>query len=72
MVAIDMGQLPEEDDKFYLVTSEDEKAGAEMSAYLISQGVKRIVYLANAGVLIRMLIIFELLFVNAFSPSLGI
>ena len=47
MVAIDMGQLPEEDDKFYLVTSEDEKAGAEMSAYLISQGVKRIVYLAN-------------------------
>ena len=47
MVAIDMGQLPEEDDKFYFVTSEDEKAGAEMSAYLISQGVKRIVYLAN-------------------------
>lgn len=47
MVAIDMGELPKEEEKFYVVTSEDEKAGATMSEYLISRGVKRIIYLAN-------------------------
>lgn len=47
MVAIDMGELPKEEEKFYVVTSDDEKAGATMGGYLISQGVKRIIYLAN-------------------------
>ena len=48
MVSIDMGEIPKEEEKFYLVTSEDEKAGAEMSEYLISNGTKKIIYLANA------------------------
>lgn len=47
MVAIDMGELPKEEENFYLVTSEDEKAGFEMSEYLISHGAKKIIYLAN-------------------------
>lgn len=41
MVSIDMGEIPKEEEKFYLVTSEDEKAGAEMSEYLISNGTKK-------------------------------
>ena len=48
MVSIDMGEIPKEEEKFYLVTSEDEKAGAEMSEYLISNETKKIIYLANA------------------------
>lgn len=47
MVSIDMGELPSEKEKIYLVTSEDEKAGFEMSEYLISNGAKKIIYLAN-------------------------
>ncbi len=47
MVAIDMGELPEEEEKFYVVTSEDEKAGVIMGEYLISHGAKKIIYLAN-------------------------
>ena len=48
MVSIDMGEIPKEEEKVYLVTSEDEKAGAEMSEYLISNGTKKIIYLTNA------------------------
>ncbi len=47
MVAIDMGELPDEKEKFCLVTSEDEKAGNTMCEYLISHGAKRIIYMAN-------------------------
>lgn len=47
VVAIDIDEIPKEEDKFYLVTSEDEKAGCEMGEYLTAQGIKRIVYLAN-------------------------
>lgn len=47
MVAIDMGELLKEEEKFYVVTSEDEKAGMTMGEYLISHGARRIIYLAN-------------------------
>ena len=41
--------MPEGNEMYYQVTSEDKKGGREMAEYLIRQGVKRIVYLANVN-----------------------
>lgn len=49
IVSIDMGEMPEQNEKYYQITSEDKKGGREMGRYLIEQGVKRIVYLTNAS-----------------------
>ena len=47
IVSIDMDEMPEGNEEYYQVTSEDKKGGREMAEYLIRQGMKRIVYLAN-------------------------
>lgn len=49
IVSIDMDEMPEGNEMYYQVTSEDKKGGREMAEYLIRQGVKRIVYLANVN-----------------------
>ena len=47
IVSIDMDEMPEGNETYYQITSEDKKGGREMARYLIQQGIKRIVYLAN-------------------------
>ena len=49
IVSIDMDEMPDGNEVYYQITSEDKKGGREMGRYLISQGVKRIVYLANVN-----------------------
>ncbi len=49
IVSIDMDEMPEGNETYYQITSEDKKGGREMARYLIRQGVKRIVYLANVN-----------------------
>lgn len=49
IVSIDMDEMPEGDEVYYQITSEDKNGGKEMGRYLIGQGVKRIVYLANVN-----------------------
>lgn len=49
IVSIDMDEMPEGNEVYYQITSEDKKGGKEMGHYLIQQGVKRIVYLANVN-----------------------
>lgn len=49
IVSIDMDEMPEGNETYYQITSEDKKGGREMARYLIQQGIKRIVYLANVN-----------------------
>ena len=49
IVSIDMDEMPERNETYYQITSEDKKGGREMARYLIQQGIKRIVYLANVN-----------------------